>query len=70
MRTFAKKYLNHALLVSLTKDREGDAVSDLDQRGDCIFMKCLLKSKYSDLVLLCVVAFAFIALILFSAVLV
>ncbi len=45
-------------------------MSDLDQRENCIFMKCLLKSKYSDLVLLCAVALAFIALILFSAALV
>lgn len=35
-----------------------------------MLMKCLLKSKYSDLVLLCTVALAFIALILLSAALV
>lgn len=40
---------------------------DQDQREDCIFMKCLLKSKYSDLMLLCTVSLAFIALILLSA---
>jgi hypothetical protein len=39
---------------------------DLEQQKDCILIRCLLKSKYSDLVLLCAVALAFIALILIS----
>jgi len=54
--------------IILTKDREGEAVSeDLSQREDGIFTKYLLKSKYSDLVLLFIVALAFIALIFLSA---
>ena len=54
--------------IILTKDREGEAVSeDLSQREDGIFAKYLLKSKYSDLVLLFIVALAFIALIFLSA---
>jgi len=69
-KSSTKKYLKSERQLSFTKDNEGGALSDFsDQKDTTAFMERLLKSKYSDLIILSAVIMAFLMLIIISTVL-
>jgi len=67
-KSSTKKYLKSERQSSFTKDNEGGALSDVSDHKDATaFVDELLKSKYSDLIILSMVILAFLVLIIVSA---
>jgi hypothetical protein len=63
-----KNYLKSECYLSFIKDNEGGALSDVSEQKDATaFVDGLLKSKYTDLIILSMVILTFLILIIVSA---